>query len=131
MKHLKLILASMALTCFALFPAAASAADIDDLDVTMEVLDSIAGLDGQVMEMRGPVPNYNESLFDGYASVLRACMRIVCVRACVITRSPLIPRCSLLTAGCSIALPGQTILRDSWLPSTRLQSVSGSRVVRF
>jgi hypothetical protein len=54
MKQLKQILASMALTCFALFPAAASAADIDDLDVTMEVLDSIAGLDGQVMEMRGP-----------------------------------------------------------------------------
>jgi len=54
MKQLNLIFVSVALTCLALFPAAASAAGSDELDVTFEVFDSIAGLDGRVLEMRGP-----------------------------------------------------------------------------
>ncbi len=53
MKQLKIFLAGVALSCFALFPAAAMA-DIDELDVTMEVLDSIADIDGQVIVMQGP-----------------------------------------------------------------------------
>ena len=47
MKKLNLFIASTALSCFALFPAAASANDLDELEVTMEVLDDIGELDGQ------------------------------------------------------------------------------------
>ena len=49
MKNLKLLIASMALTCFALFPAA-SLAD-EDLDVTMEVFDNLTDVEGVVLEM--------------------------------------------------------------------------------
>ena len=52
MKDLKLLIANMVLTCFALFPVA-SLAD-DDLDVTMEVLDNLAQIEGVVLELRGP-----------------------------------------------------------------------------
>ena len=51
MKQLKIFLASVALSLFALFPAAAMAADADELDVTMEVMDSI---DGSAIVMQGP-----------------------------------------------------------------------------
>jgi hypothetical protein len=54
MKNLRLFLASLALTCCGFFPAAAMADDMDELDVTMEVLDDVAGIDGNVMIMRGP-----------------------------------------------------------------------------
>ena len=53
MKQFNIFLASLALSLFALFPAAAMADD-DELDVTMEVLDSIADIDGQVIVMQGP-----------------------------------------------------------------------------
>ena len=43
MKQFNIFLASLALSLFALFPAAAMADD-DELDVTMEVLDSIADI---------------------------------------------------------------------------------------
>ena len=36
MKQLKLIFASIAMTCLALFPAVASADDLDELEVTLE-----------------------------------------------------------------------------------------------
>jgi len=49
MKSLKLFIASLAVTCFSLFPAFAQANELDELDVTMEVLDSIAELDGKVL----------------------------------------------------------------------------------
>ena len=52
MKEFKLLIASMVLTCFALFPVA-SLAD-DDLDVTMEILDDLAQLEGVVLQMPGP-----------------------------------------------------------------------------
>ena len=54
MNALKTTMTSLALTCLALFPALATANDLDELDVTMEVLDSVAELDGQVLVMPGP-----------------------------------------------------------------------------
>ena len=53
MKHIRIFFASLVLTCFALSPAAALAND-DELDVTMEVIDDLADIDGEVMRMRGP-----------------------------------------------------------------------------
>ena len=52
MKELKLLIAGMVLTCIALFPVA-SLAD-DDLDVTMEILDNLAQIEGVVLQMPGP-----------------------------------------------------------------------------
>lgn len=53
MKRINIFLTSVALSLFVLFPAAAHADD-DELDVTMDVLDSIADLDGDVIVMEGP-----------------------------------------------------------------------------
>ena len=53
MKQLNILIASMVLTTTGMLPAVALA-DMDDLDVTMEVLDDIADIDGQVLVMRGP-----------------------------------------------------------------------------
>ncbi len=50
MKDLKLLMASMALTCLAMFPVA-SLADDDGLDVTMEVLDDLGQVDGVVLAL--------------------------------------------------------------------------------
>ena len=55
MKELKLMIASMVLTCFASFPVA-SLAD-DDLDVTMEILDNLAQIEGVVLQMTDPDDN--------------------------------------------------------------------------
>jgi hypothetical protein len=52
MKRFNIFLASLALSIFALSPATAMADD--ELDVTMEVLDSIADIDGDVIVMEGP-----------------------------------------------------------------------------
>ena len=46
MKHLTTLTASIALTLVGLFPLAAMA-DMDELDVTMEVLDRVGDFDGQ------------------------------------------------------------------------------------
>ena len=54
MKQINIFTASLALTCLAMFPAAALAGDLDDLEVTMEVLDYESDLDGTIAEMRGP-----------------------------------------------------------------------------
>ena len=52
MKQLNLLMASLAVTCFALYPAA-SLAD-EELDVTIEVFDDLSEVDGDFTEMRGP-----------------------------------------------------------------------------
>lgn len=52
MKELRLLIASMTLTCFALFPAVSHADD--DLDVTMDVFDDLSKIDGMVADMQGP-----------------------------------------------------------------------------
>jgi len=52
MKRFNILLASLALSVFALSPAGAMADD--ELDVTMEVLDSVANIDGDVIVMQGP-----------------------------------------------------------------------------
>lgn len=52
MKTTRAFCAGIALALFTAFTAIA-AADDDDLDVTMEVLDSVADLDGQVLETAG------------------------------------------------------------------------------
>ena len=59
MKPLKLIMASVALSLIALFPEAAMADD-DELDVTMEVFDSVADFDGPVIVMEGPTGHEND-----------------------------------------------------------------------
>src|SRR5210317_1525234 len=62
MKHLNVFLATLVLTCFALLPAGAFADDLDDLEVTMDVLDDMSRLDDPVVEMRGPGegPDFDE-----------------------------------------------------------------------
>ena len=52
MNKLNVTIASLVITFLGLFPAAALADD--ELDVTMEVLDSVADIDGDVIVMRGP-----------------------------------------------------------------------------
>ena len=54
MRQLCAFAAILALTCFALTPNMARADDLDDLEVTMEVLDDTSGLDFEVSAMRGP-----------------------------------------------------------------------------
>ena len=55
MKQLNVFIASMVLTMMAFAPAVARAdEDMDDLEVTMEVLDNVVQLDGQFAEMEGP-----------------------------------------------------------------------------
>lgn len=53
MSKYKIFAASIFLTLVSLAPGVALA-DIDELDVTMEVLDSVADINGEVMQMRGP-----------------------------------------------------------------------------
>lgn len=67
MKHLHVFVWTLALTCLAMFPATVRADD-DDLegfDVTMEVLDDDADLDGMMAEMRGPESNESNDGTDG------------------------------------------------------------------
>ncbi len=52
MKRFNIFPASLALSVIALYPAGAMASD--ELDVTMDVLDSIADIDGDVIIMQGP-----------------------------------------------------------------------------
>ncbi len=55
MKHLNVFFVTLALTCLALFPATVRADDdLEDLDVTMVVLDDDTDLEDVIAEMRGP-----------------------------------------------------------------------------
>jgi hypothetical protein len=54
MKQLNLFGATLLLTSLALLPAMAGAQDLDDLEVTMEVVDDLAGIGDVVAEMPGP-----------------------------------------------------------------------------
>lgn len=54
MKQLKVVATTLVFTCFALLPAISQADDMDDLDVTMTVLDETSDLDETISEMRGP-----------------------------------------------------------------------------
>ena len=54
MKNIRLFVATVAMTFVALFPAVSSAANVDELEVTMKVIDNVADLDGEVLEMPGP-----------------------------------------------------------------------------
>ena len=54
MKQFNVFLASLTLTGFAFLPAAAYADDLDDLEVTMEVIDSLDGVEDVFAEMPGP-----------------------------------------------------------------------------
>jgi len=54
MKQFSIFIATLALTCVAMFPTASLAEDLDDLDVTMEVLDDTSDIDDAVAQMRGP-----------------------------------------------------------------------------
>ena len=52
MKQIRIFLAGFALSAFVLFPAAATAND--DLDVTMDILESMDDVDDDVIVMEGP-----------------------------------------------------------------------------
>lgn len=55
MKHVTVFFAITALTLVAFFPATARADDeLEDLDVTMEVLDDLGDFDNRMSRMRGP-----------------------------------------------------------------------------
>jgi hypothetical protein len=49
MKNLKLLTASIVLTCFAMFPVTALADE--DLDVTMDVIENLSEVEGVILEM--------------------------------------------------------------------------------
>jgi hypothetical protein len=54
MKALNVFITVLVLTCFAILPLTAQAdEDLDDLDVTMEVLDDETGLDDDIADMAG------------------------------------------------------------------------------
>jgi len=54
MRHFNVFIATIILTGFALVPAAASADDLDDLDVTMEVINDLASVGELIATMEGP-----------------------------------------------------------------------------
>jgi hypothetical protein len=54
MKQLNLFIATFVLGSLSLLPAASKAEDLDDLEVTMEVVDNIEGIMDVVIEMPGP-----------------------------------------------------------------------------
>ena len=56
MKHFNVFVATLVLTCFAMVPAVAKADDdeLEDLDVTMQIVDDPEGIDDSGHEMRGP-----------------------------------------------------------------------------
>ena len=54
MKQFNVFIATLVLTCFAFIPTTVLAKGLDDLEVTMEVIDTVAGVDDAISEMRGP-----------------------------------------------------------------------------
>ncbi len=64
MKHLTIFLATVVLTCLAFMPATARADDLDDLAVTMEVLDDVAELEDAISRMDGPDEDDFEDIDD-------------------------------------------------------------------
>ena len=61
MEQLKLFLAILALTCIAFFPPAARGDGVlDDLDVSLVVLDDASDLSAELSEMRGPDDHVDE-----------------------------------------------------------------------
>ena len=54
MKYLNVLIATMVLTCFAFMPATVLAADLEDLKVTMDVMDDISSVDHTIALMAGP-----------------------------------------------------------------------------
>jgi hypothetical protein len=54
MKQLNVFLATLVLTGFAFLPATTLADELDDLEVTMDVMDDIADVDDAIALMEGP-----------------------------------------------------------------------------
>ena len=54
MKHFRLFLATLGLTGLAFMPATALANGLDDLDVTMDVMESMENIDEVIYAMPGP-----------------------------------------------------------------------------
>ena len=54
MRQLSIFFATVVLTCFAFLPMSAFADDLDDLEVTMEVIDDMNRVEDVMTEMRGP-----------------------------------------------------------------------------
>lgn len=61
MKQINVLTAALILASLSLLPAAVNAQELDDLDVTMEVVDDVEGIDDVVTEMRGPQTTDGES----------------------------------------------------------------------
>ena len=64
MKHITITLTTFVLTGLALAPAVAFAGDLDDLDVTMEVLDDTSSIDNSIPEMQGPADGESDAGVD-------------------------------------------------------------------
>ena len=64
MKQINIFAISIVLTCFTLLPAVSMADGLDDLEVTMDVLDTESELDEVIAEMRGPEDVDSESDFN-------------------------------------------------------------------
>ena len=64
MRHLNILMATLVLTCFAILPAAARAADLDDLEVTMDVMDELSSVDSSIALMEGPGSNDIDGIDD-------------------------------------------------------------------
>ena len=60
MQQFNVFLVTLILTCFALLPTAANADSLDDLEVTMEVVDNIGDISDVVAEMDGPEDRHAE-----------------------------------------------------------------------
>jgi cytochrome c556 len=70
MKHLNVLITTMVLTCFAFMPAGArAAADLEDLEVTMDIMDDISSVDSSIAMMEGP-DGGNIARFEAQASGL-------------------------------------------------------------
>jgi hypothetical protein len=54
MKQIKVFFSTLALGFAALLPAATMAGELDDLDVTMELVADVAGVGDVIADMRGP-----------------------------------------------------------------------------
>lgn len=61
MKQLNVLIATLLLTSLSLLPEITRAQDLEDLEVTMEVVDDIEGIADVTTEMPGPMPASGEN----------------------------------------------------------------------
>ena len=64
MKQLNVFMATLVLTCFAFLPATARASELDDLEVTMDVMDDMSDVAESIALMEGPDDDFEEEFED-------------------------------------------------------------------